>query len=226
MNILAMDTSCDVLSLALSSPLGTQCIEIDSGPRHSELLMEWIDKLLASMELNSEDLELIACMKGPGSFTGLRIGFAAAKGLSMALGIPFITIPSLDCMAHTFSFWPDLVLPVIDAKKNCFFAALYREGKRISDYLDIDSLALYNALDTYKINPEEKVLISGPGAELFLSRLENRGNVFFLDPLFSRGRSLELLQIIKKSYIIGKNEDVNSGPLYIRKSDAEINKTE
>ena len=224
MNILALDTSADVLSLSLSSPDGIRSVEIEAGPRHSESLMEWVDKLFKSTGLEPEDLELVACMKGPGSFTGLRIAYAAAKGLSMALGIPLAAIPSLDCMAYPLSIWPGIALPVIDAKKNCFFAAFYRRGTRLSDYLDMEPRNILLHLDSYKLSREEKVVISGPGAELFISRIETSEdrNGIFVDPLFSRGRSLELLQIVKNSYIINITEDVDSGPLYIRKSDAEI----
>ena len=235
MNILAIDTSCDVLSLALhhgsgfSSPMGTQCIDIEAGSRHSELLMEWIDRLFSSAGMKPQDLELVACMKGPGSFTGLRIGFAAAKGLSLALGIPLAAIPTLDCMAYGLSIWPGLVLSVIDAKKNCFFAALYRGGERLSDYLDTGSGTLFLTIESYKLNPAEAAAITGPGAPLFFSQLEAQDetlslrNNIFLDPLFSKGRALELLQFLKKKYIFNTYIEVDTGPLYIRKSDAELN---
>jgi tRNA threonylcarbamoyladenosine biosynthesis protein TsaB len=221
-----MDTSGDVLSLALSSPRGIQCIDIEAGSRHSELLMEWIDRLFRSADLEPKDLELVVCMQGPGSFTGLRIGFAAANGLSLALGIPLAAIPTLDCMAYPLLIWSGLVVPVIDAKKSCFFAALYREGKRLGDYLDTDPETLLTTLDAYRTDPAEKAVITGPGAELFISRLDtlqSRHNVI-LDPLFSKGRSFELLHLIKKTFILDNSyQEINSGPLYIRKSDAEIN---
>ena len=225
MNILAIDTFGDVLSLSLSSPFGTQCVSIDSGLRHSELLMDWVDRLFSSASLEPNELNLVACMKGPGSFTGLRIGFAAAKGLSLALGIPIIAIPTLDCIAYALSIWPGLVVPVQDAKKGCFFAALYRGGERLTDYMDIDPESLLFKIEAHKANTEEKVVITGPGAPLFLSRtrISPSGTDFFMDPLYSRGRSTELLQIAEKSFIIDNSEGLYSGPLYIRKSDAEIN---
>ena len=226
MNILAMDTSADVLSLALCSPLGTQCIDIEGGSRHSELLMDWVDRILKSVLLEPEDLDLLACMKGPGSFTGLRIGFSVAKGLSLALGIPMIAVSTLDCMAYSLSIWPGLVLPVLDAKKGCFFTALYRAGKRLSDYLDIAPEALVSTLDTYKLNKEENVLVTGPGSELCISQLKalHSENSILVDPLFFRGRSLELLHIVKNTDTIDSYEGPYSAPLYIRRSDAEINR--
>jgi tRNA threonylcarbamoyladenosine biosynthesis protein TsaB len=233
MNILAIDTSCDVLSLALhhesalTSPK-TQCIDIEASGRHSELLLEWIDRLFKNAEMEKRDLGLVTCMKGPGSFTGLRIGFAAAKGLSLALGIPLTAIPTLDCMAYGLSIWPGLVLTVIDAKKNCFFAALYRGGERLSDYLDLSPEAILSTLANYKLNPAEAVAITGPGAELFLSRLKAQDktlslmNNILIDPLFLKGRALELLQIVKKNCIVNGYIEIDADPLYIRKSDAEL----
>ena len=225
MNILAMDTSGDVLSLVLSSSRGKWGVEIDAGTRHSELLMEWIDKLFCSAGLEPGDLELVACMKGPGSFTGLRIGFAAAKGLSLALGIPMVAVPTLDCLSCGLSVWPGLVLPVMDAKKNCFYAALYRGGSLLTEYMDADPETIIRTLEHHRI-PGETAAITGPGAELFLSRLDKLGPAegFSLDPQFFRGKAFELLKFIENRDIIDTDEsDIYSGPLYLRKSDAELN---
>jgi tRNA threonylcarbamoyladenosine biosynthesis protein TsaB len=223
--ILAIDSSTEVLSLALSTDAGMQHIEIDAGAKHSEFLMIWIDRLFESAGIAPKDLGLTIIMKGPGSFTGLRIGYATAKGLSLALGIPFAAVPTLDCIARGYSIWPGLVLPVLDAKKNCFFAALYRNGNRLTGYLDADTTALLTVLKAHCASPDEKVLITGAGAQLCASRLENSGVSvnLSLDPYFSRGRATELLHFLKTQVRIELNEGLYSGPLYIRKSDAELN---
>jgi tRNA threonylcarbamoyladenosine biosynthesis protein TsaB len=232
MNILALDTADSLISAALSSRGGTGHIEVDSGSRHSELLMELIARLFTMASMKQEDLELVACMKGPGSFTGLRIGFAAAKGLSLALGIPLVTVPTLDCMAHNLSIWPGIVLAVMDAKKGCFFAAFYRRGALISNYLDASPAMLLEELAVLRLSPEEPLALTGPGTPLLLERLENfeefkKGpfsSLFVPDPAFRRGRALELLEIIRQNTIISRSEDIYSGPLYLRKSDAELNR--
>ena len=121
MNVLAFDTATSVLSVALSSNDGTLNIEIDTGLHHSEMLIEVTNELLNKANLKPQDLNLVACMRGPGSFTGLRIGFATAKGIAASLNIPFISVPTLDCMAFSHSVWPGIVVPVIDAKKKMFF---------------------------------------------------------------------------------------------------------
>ena len=224
MNILAIDTSTEVLSLALSCPGGIWQAEINAGVRHSELLMEWVDKIFKSSGIGSGDLELVVCMKGPGSFTGLRIGYAAAKGLSMALGIPLAAVPTLDCIAVPHSVWPGIILTVLDAKKSCFFAALYRNGKLLTDYLDEEPDSILSVLESH-MNLNEPVLVTGNGAELFLSKTGNQltEKKISLDPIFSKGRSAEMLIILKQNDTLNYLEKINSGPFYIRKSDAELN---
>jgi tRNA threonylcarbamoyladenosine biosynthesis protein TsaB len=224
MNILALDTAGSVLSAALSSPDGTRYAEIDAGSRHSELLMELIDWLFTSAGLKKEELELVACMKGPGSFTGLRIAYAAAKGLSLALNIPMAAVPTLDCIAYPLSIWPGLVIPCMDAKKHCVYAALYRAGKRLTDYLDASPEALAEAI----IAPHEPIVLCGPGSAMVLpllsGALEKLGKLEKLTifPSFKRGNSPDLLELVKNSSILEYKEGDFSGPLYLRKSEAEL----
>jgi len=227
---LAIDTSTEVLSLSLSVDGSTWQAEIDAGTRHSELMMEWIDKLTGSAGLDRGQLQLIICMKGPGSFTGLRIGYAAAKGLSAALGIPVIAVPTLDCIAFSHSEWPGIVMPVIDAKKNCFFAAFYRGGKRLTDYLDSGAQDLVTVLDTLKLAKNEPLFVTGPGTGLFIGEIPEfaAAGGIVRDRFPSRGRSAEMLhfreilQIPDNFGILDYREGLYSGPLYIRKSDAEL----
>jgi tRNA threonylcarbamoyladenosine biosynthesis protein TsaB len=230
MNILALDTASEVLSAALSSEDRIWRMELDGGLRHSELLMECIGELMKIAALAPEDLNLILTMKGPGSFTGLRIAYAAARGLSLALGIPFRAFPTLDCMAHSLSFWPGLVVPSMDAKKGRFFTALYRGGEALSPPMDggpEETAALIAAQGSQPSPP----ILTGPGAPLLLPFFS--GPPFprppVLDPNFRRGRAGELITIAKRLKLqnndkYGNGEDVFSGPLYLRKSDAEINK--
>ena len=224
MNILSFDSSDKVLSVALAAKTGVWYTEIEAGPTHSEFLLECADGLCKNSSLSPCDLNLVCCMKGPGSFTGLRIGFSAAKGIAMALGIPMIAVSTLDCLAYPFSMWPGIVLPVIDAKKGCFFAALYRHGKRLTDYSDSSPEAL--AKETAKAIdfPGEPILLTGGGAQLLHSRLVScfsAGNIS-VDPGYHSGRARELLEIVKNAKFEGIN-DINQGPAYLRKSDAELN---
>ena len=225
MNILALDTSDQVLSVALETtgkPNDYYYTEIDAGTRHSELLMGAIDELFKKAALKPAALGLVACMKGPGSFTGLRIGFSTAKGLAQALKIPLVSVPTLDCLAYSLSALPGFVLPAMDAKKGCFFAALYRGGQRITDYLDASPETLAEELTKAGFSPSERLKLTGCGAELLFSRLAEflPADCIDIDPQARRGRARELLEIAKNGTI--SSDGVNSGPIYLRKSDAEL----
>jgi len=222
-NILALDTSDRVLSVALSINSSSWYMEIDDGSRHSELLMECIDLLFKTADIKPDKLNSVVCMKGPGSFTGLRIGFSAAKGLAAALGLPVYSIPTLDCLAYHLSVWPGLVIPSIDAKKDCFFSALYQNGKPLTGYLDISPEEL--AGEILKVSPlSESIILTGSGAELLKTKISPliSHKQLLIDPEPGRGRARELIKITNSVNIKLENF-IDSGPAYYRKSDAELN---
>ncbi|MDR2069427.1 MAG: tRNA (adenosine(37)-N6)-threonylcarbamoyltransferase complex dimerization subunit type 1 TsaB [Spirochaetaceae bacterium] len=225
MNVLALDTATSVLSMTLSSNNRLWHFEIDAGLKHSELLMEGVDMLLKKAGLKPEALERIACMKGPGSFTGLRIGFSAAKGLALALGIPMVSVPTLDCMARSYSVWPGPVLPVINARKHRYFTALYRGTERVSPYMDAAPGEILELVRS--ASPKGSVLLTGPDADMVKPELGElvSPEVFLVDPFHKNGKSRELLDIAKNIAILNNNE-VLLGPLYLRKSDAELHLNE
>ena len=222
MNLLALDTAAAVLSAALSTEDGVWYYEADCGLRHGELLMGAVDRLLDGAGIGPGDLNMAACMKGPGSFTGLRIAFAAAKGLALSLGIPMVSVPTLDCMAAAWDSWPGIVLPAIDAKKGRFYAALYRGGLRLCDYLDAAPEDLAAALGASG-TAGGPVMLAGQAADLVLEQLAPlTPERFFVDPRGKRGKARELVDTVKKNGILAANDEVFSGPLYVQKSDAEL----
>jgi tRNA threonylcarbamoyladenosine biosynthesis protein TsaB len=156
---LGIDTSGDVLSVALLRNDESYYAEMDAGLRHSERLMAVIDGLLAMAAAKPTDLDFVACLGGPGSFTGLRIGLSAAKGLSTALGIPLYTVPTLEAAAAARSSWPDTVLPLIDAKKNRWYTAAFKGGVRRCEDMDAGAEDIVRIL---KNTRSSVILVSGP----------------------------------------------------------------
>jgi tRNA threonylcarbamoyladenosine biosynthesis protein TsaB len=180
-------------------------------------------------------------MQGPGSFTGIRIGFAAAKGLALALGIPLVAAPTLDCIASPAGVWPGIVIPAIDAKQKRFFTAIYRQNERLTGYMDADAGEIARAVlacaapsgtspsGTAGELPMEAapVLVTGPDSALLAPLLaEFLGkNRIVLDPASRAGKSRELLEFSQKTYIIKKKGGASfeePSPVYLRKSDAEV----
>jgi tRNA threonylcarbamoyladenosine biosynthesis protein TsaB len=99
---------------------------LDVTATHSERLMPAIERLLADAGWTPADLTGLAVAVGPGSFTGLRIGLSAVKGLAVALGVPVAPVPTLDAMAAGLPFSSLPVCPVIDARKGEVYCSLYR----------------------------------------------------------------------------------------------------
>jgi len=230
MTLIAFDTASDVFSLGLAVKKQKlrYYLEIAGGQKHSELIMDAADTLLRMAGVAKTELEGSVCMEGPGSFTGLRIGFAAAKGLALALGIPVIPVPTLDCMAAPFSFWPGIVLPLLDAKKNAFFTALYRNGKPVSGYLDIGMEELIKTITLHTESSRcsgtsSSLLITGPAASLAFPVLTEAFPGTLADTFRERGYAVELLNFASEGRIMLASGKEKSGPLYLRKSDAELN---
>jgi len=161
MNILAIDTSSDYLSIAiLKEGKILAKYHRKSAMRHSIKLIPTIDKLLKKVRMKLKDIDCFAVSIGPGSFTGLRIGVTAVKGLAHSLKKPVVAVPTLDVIAWNSKGFKGIICPVLDARKNKVYACLYRsEGKalkRISKYLLLPMEELMK-----KINKFDKILFLG-----------------------------------------------------------------
>ncbi|MFD2100838.1 tRNA (adenosine(37)-N6)-threonylcarbamoyltransferase complex dimerization subunit type 1 TsaB [Flagellimonas iocasae] len=130
---------------------------------HSEQLHVFIKEVLQEASLSFSDLNAVAISKGPGSYTGLRIGVSAAKGLCFSLDLPLISVPTLESMAHQVKVNPgDLVIPVLDARRMEVYSAVFnhqfeeiRETR--AEIIDENSFADYVS--------ERTVHVVGSGAE-------------------------------------------------------------
>jgi tRNA threonylcarbamoyladenosine biosynthesis protein TsaB len=221
MNILAVDTSTEYLSMTLACGEQKLTINADIGYRHGEILISHIDYLFKQMELQPSALDLAVCAIGPGSFTGLRIGLAAMKGICTGSNCPLISVSGLDAIAHRFRNYSGTVLPVIDAKKKCFYTAVYQHGRKQSDYLDIDPLSLLKLINKYK-----NVLLTGPHPEMALSKIKETKEKIkaLIDSVVLVSDPEILLQLGKIRYKEQGPTPLTVSPLYIRKSEAELAK--
>ncbi len=132
MIILAVESSGNVASAAIaerSKILAEYTVNI--GKTHSQTLLPMIDRVLSDAEMSVNDLDAIAVSRGPGSFTGLRIGSATAKGLAASAGIPIIDVPTLEALAvGVGNAGGRLICPIIDARRNEVYSALFEENDR------------------------------------------------------------------------------------------------
>ena len=145
--LLAIETSTKVASVALAADGAGHGIADGTGhgisilaefttdmrKTHSQRLLPMVDRVLAEAGLRPADLGAVACTTGPGSFTGLRLGLATAKGLAFALRIPAFGVPTLDALADNLGILEpgaampaaELVCPILDARKGQVYAAVY-----------------------------------------------------------------------------------------------------
>ena len=129
MNILAVDTSALTASVALMQDGQiTGELSFTTKLTHSQTLMPMIDELLKSTNLNIKDIDRFAVSTGPGSFTGLRIGIGTIKGLSYGLDTGVVCVNTLEALAHNVSPSPFLICPIMDARRNQVYNALYRSS--------------------------------------------------------------------------------------------------
>jgi tRNA threonylcarbamoyladenosine biosynthesis protein TsaB len=152
MRVLALETSTLAGGAALLE--GERVVAeslLDVRVMHSERLMRVVDRLLGDAGWTAADLQGLAVGVGPGSFTGLRVGLATVKGLTLALGLPVAAVPTLDAMAAGLPWAALPVCPVLDARKGEVYCSRYRweggEMRREWEYLALAPAALAARLD-------------------------------------------------------------------------------
>ncbi len=218
--ILAFDTSSSNLTVALEYKQQLFCHTAQYGLHHSEHLLPSIERVLDQAGCTLQEIELIGVSRGPGSFTGLRISMATAKGLSFGLGIPVVSIPTLEIYQHQFSWFERTVMPIIDARKQRWYTGIFQEGTLVGDVLDIPAEQLI-----LQASEHRPVLITGPDAAAFQreciakSLPIEEGIYFHVEETHPTGRSLIASAV--RSYARFGADHATAGPLYTRKSEAE-----
>ena len=222
MNILVTDTSAQALTVALKTDSFFETRTSESRSlQHSERLVPTVVELCKDAGISEKDIDLLACTRGPGSFTGLRIGMAAFKGMAYASGKPLVSVSTLEVLAHCVPYFDGAVVTVIDAKKQRWYLAAF-DGKtreRIMPDTDGTEADLLKPLDPY-----ENVLITGPDAEAFKPKIEGLfpDKRIIIDTISSKAVSSALIELAIKKYQKDGADDIGQGPVYLRKSDAEI----
>ena len=127
MRILGVDSSGMVASVALvEDDLLVAEYSVNYKKTHSQTLLPMLDEIVKMTELDLNTIDAIAVAAGPGSFTGLRIGSATAKGLGLALEKPILNVPTVDALAYNLVGHRDMVCPLMDARRNQTYTGLYR----------------------------------------------------------------------------------------------------
>lgn len=189
---------------------------------HSSRLMPALDIILKDSLTDKNDIDGIAISIGPGSFTGLRIGLATAKGLALGLNKPIVGVPTLDALAYNVPYVSYQVCPILDAKKKEIYTCLFRYENNIlvrkSSYQVISPLVLIE-------NIHEKTIFLGDGIDTYGSILKEKlGELAIFAPKAQRlPRASIIAELGMEKLKSGEIMDIFlSEPLYVRGADAEM----
>lgn len=189
---------------------------------HSRRLLGVIDTMMHAARAEWKDLGAVAVSRGPGSFTGLRIGMAAAQGIAMAASVPLLGVATLDGMAAAGMAIDIQVCWLLDARKQQVYAAFYRYDSecvpiRTSDYLALTPDQLLQSI-------REPTLLAGPGVRVCQPWCEGLGMIRILPagPLHPRAALIGLSAGQRMMEGVGSG-NTDCLPLYVRASEAELN---
>lgn len=178
MKILHLETSSKNCSVAISDgeELLCLCEEASENYKQSESLHVFVEWALEGAEITLQDLDAVCLGKGPGSYTGLRIGAASAKGFCFGLQIPLISVPSMDSMVQPFlNQGFDYIIPLIDARRMEVYTAIF-DG--ISGDLMHETEAKILQENSFSNFEDKKILFIGDGAKKAKTILKSQNAVF------------------------------------------------
>ena len=195
MKILAIDTSglCCTVAI-LEDDILRASYSVDFKRTHSETLLPMIDSLFATTGIMKKEIDLIACASGPGSFTGLRIGAATAKGIGLALDKKIIPVPTLLSLSYNACVSPADIVPIMDARRGQVYTGIYRyeKGADALPKIVMDQCAIPVEELIEAINENGRsVLFLGDGVPVFKEKIAQLAKVqySFAPAFISRQRA-------------------------------------
>ncbi len=222
--VLGIETAGRTRSVALATPAGLVAeISINADRDHSRQLLPEIEALLEKTATGPDDLAAIAVSSGPGSFTGLRIGMACAKGLARSMNLPLFTVPTLDGLAAQAGHSPLPICAVSQARKNELYLGRYQSRfpalpERTGDYLALAPAKVTELIKT------PTLFIGVPGYEDYGLETILGENFIAADPRIYTSRAAAIATLALGMLQRGeKPAPDDAEPLYVKVSQAEEN---
>lgn len=229
MRILALDSSGLVATVAILEDEQTIAeYTVNYKKTHSQTLLPMLDEVVKMTEFELSTVDAIAVAGGPGSFTGLRIGSATAKGLGLALNKPLIHVPTVDGMAYQMFGNGGLICPIMDARRNQVYTGIYRfqnDFEIVEEQMAISVQELIEKLNAYG----EKVTFLGDGVPVYKAQLEEglQIEVAYAPAHMNRQSAAAVGALGMKYFAEGKVESAREHqPDYLRLSQAERERAE
>lgn len=229
MRILAIDSSGLVAAVAIVEEDQTLSeYTVNYKKTHSQTLLPMLDEVVKMLDFDLNTIDAIAVSGGPGSFTGLRIGSATAKGLGLALGKPLIHVPTVDALAYNLYGAKGLICPIMDARRNQVYTGIYRYEEKfevVNEQMAVDVQELITLLN----GRGEKVIFLGDGVPVYKEQLLEwmKVPVCFAPAHMNRQRAASVGTLGMEYLVAGRTESAaDHKPDYLRVSQAERERAE
>lgn len=231
MRILGLDSSGLVASVAiLNDGIMTAEYTVNHKKTHSQTLLPMLDEIVRMCEVELSEIDAIAVAAGPGSFTGLRIGSATAKGLAQALDKPIVPVPTTAGLAYNLFGAAGLVCPIMDARRSQVYNGLYRfENGKLMTVCDQRAIGVEELAAELNERSEEEIILLGDGVEVYRSLLEEKLTKlhYYAPAHLSKQRAGAVAALGQIFYEEGKSEPAaEHEPIYLRLSQAERERAE
>lgn len=223
MKILAVDTSDNTATacVAEDNKLLTECV-VNYKKTHSQTLMPMIDKCLNDSGTDISQIDLFAVANGPGSFTGLRIGVSAVKGMAHALNKPIIEVSTLEGMAYNLYMCADIVCPIMDARRSQVYNAVYSwDNGKLHILTPPRALSVEECVEDVK-KYGRRVVFLGGGVDVHREYIAAQmGENAVFAPFSCNAQRAAALAAAAMSRIDEKKTCYEVVPFYLRKPQAE-----
>lgn len=234
MKLIALDSSGLVAGVAVLEDENLLAeYTINYKKTHSQTLLPMLDDIARMLEFDLSGVDAIAVAKGPGSFTGLRIGSATAKGLGLALDKPIVEIPTLDGMAYQLYGVQDMICPLMDARRGQVYTGMYyfcASDSRYTFQTVVEQCAVSIEEIIQKCNDNgKKVIFLGDGVPVYRERILEliRVPCEFAPAFCNRQRAAAVGALAQEYYRTGKFvKAAEHAPEYMRLSQAERERKE
>ena len=226
---LAFDSTAKAASVAVCD--GEELLalyNIDNGLTQSELLLPMAENMLKSLKLTFDDVNLLACAVGPGSFTGVRIGVALVKGIAFGKSIPCVSVSTLDELAVNLEGLDGIIVPVMDARRQQVYTATYKgEGGSLNKLTPDRAIAISELAEELKCYTEPIYLV-GDGYDVAKRGLMAAGvNVKNTPKLLITENAYSVARVAIRKYENGEaTSDLEIAPTYLRMPQAERERLE
>lgn len=230
MKILGIDSSGMVASVAIvQDDITIAEYTINYKKTHSETLLPMLDEIVRMTGTDLEEIDAIAVAAGPGSFTGLRIGSATAKGLALAIEKPIVAVPTCHALAYNVFGFAGVICPIMDARRNQVYTGIYKNvDNRLSVIMDQEAMDINELLEKLDEMAEEVIFV-GDGIPVFQGVIDEniKSKHTYAPAHINRQRAAAVATLGMQMFVEGQIEDADMhSPIYLRKSQAEREREE